>query len=57
MNCESIKNTLKNLGYYFAEINTSVEELKNNKIDLIYNISIGKKPKTFYPVIETVDGR
>ena len=42
---ESIKNTLKNLGYYFAEIDTSVEELKNNKIDLIYNISIGKKAK------------
>jgi len=42
---ESIRDTLKNLGYYFAEIDTSVEELKNNKIDLIYNISIGKKAK------------
>ena len=42
---ESITDTLKNLGYYFAEIDTSVEELKNNKIDLIYNISIGKKAK------------
>ena len=42
---ESIRDTLKNLGYYFAEIDTSVEDLKNNKIDLIYNISIGKKAK------------
>ena len=42
---ESIRDTLKNLGYYFAEIDTSVEELENNKIDLIYNISIGKKAK------------
>ena len=42
---ESITGTLKNLGYYFAEIDTSVEELKNNKINLIYNISIGKKAK------------
>ena len=42
---ESITGTLQNLGYYFAEIDTSVEELKNNKINLIYNISIGKKAK------------
>ena len=42
---ESIESKLKNLGYYFAEIDTSVEELSDNKINLVFNISIGKKAK------------
>jgi len=40
-----IKNSLKNLGYYFSKINISIEELEDNKINLIYNISLGKKAK------------
>ena len=42
---ESIASKLKDLGYYFAEINTLVEELSDNKINLVFNISIGKKAK------------
>ena len=42
---ESIASKLKNLGYYFAEIETSVEELSDNKVNLVFNISIGKKAK------------
>ncbi len=42
---ESMARELKNLGYYFAEINTSVEELNDNKVNLIFNISLGKKAK------------
>ena len=42
---ESIASKLKNLGYYFAEIDTSVEELSDNKVNLVFNISIGQKAK------------
>ena len=42
---ENIASKLKNLGYYFAKIDTTVEELSDNKVNLIFNISIGKKAK------------
>ena len=42
---EKISNKLKLLGYYFAEIDTSIEELDDNKVNLIYDISLGKKSK------------
>ena len=42
---ESISSKLKDLGYYFADIDTSVEELRDNKVNLIFNISINKKAK------------
>ncbi len=42
---ESISTKLKTRGYYFADIDTSVEELSDNKVNLIFNISIGKKAK------------
>ena len=42
---ESISTKLKTRGYYFADIDTSVEELSDNKINLIFNIAIGKKAK------------
>ena len=38
-----INNSLKNLGYYFSEVNVSVVQLDDNKIDLIYNVELGKK--------------
>ena len=40
-----IRNSLKNLGYYFSEVNISVIQLDDNKIDLIYNVELGKKSK------------
>tara|TARA_B100000989_G_scaffold175595_1_gene131708 strand:- start:393 stop:2258 length:1866 start_codon:yes stop_codon:yes gene_type:complete len=42
---ENISTKLKLLGYYFAEIDTSIEELNDNKVNLIYDISLGKKSK------------
>tara|TARA_B100000787_G_scaffold161528_1_gene141423 strand:+ start:2311 stop:4551 length:2241 start_codon:yes stop_codon:yes gene_type:complete len=41
----SIINLLKERGYYFAKINTSIEKLKDKKINLIYDIDIGNKSK------------
>ena len=40
-----IKNSLKDLGYYFSDIDISIEQLEDNKVNLIYNISLGKKAK------------
>ena len=42
---KSIKNFLKNLGYYFSEIGIQIEELEDNKINLIYKITLGDKAK------------
>jgi outer membrane protein insertion porin family len=40
-----ILNFLKNTGYYFSEISSSFIDLGNNKIDLFYNVDLGKKAK------------
>ena len=40
-----IKKTLQLLGYYFADVKTSIEDLKDNKINLIYEIDLGDKAK------------
>ena len=40
-----ISRSLKTLGYYFSEIDVSIEELRDNKVNLIYNISTGKKSR------------
>ncbi len=42
---KKIKNVLRNMGYYFANISTSIEELGDNKINLIYHIDLGEKAK------------
>ena len=42
---ENITKFLKDIGYYFSEIDISVEELKDNKVNLVYNISLGDKLK------------
>ena len=42
---KSIKNFLKNLGYYFSEIDIQIEELEDNKINLIYKITLGHLEK------------
>ena len=41
----SILNLFKGLGYYFTKIDTSIEDIGDNKINLIYNIEKGKKSK------------
>ena len=36
---------LRELGFYFAKIDTFVEELENNQVNIIYDIDVGKKAK------------
>ncbi len=40
-----LKSFLKELGYYFSEIEILIEELEDNKINLTYNIFLGNKAK------------
>ncbi len=40
-----ILDILKNSGYFFSVINTNIETLEDNKIDIIYNIDLGEKSK------------
>ena len=42
---ENIKIALKELGYFFPIINTFQEKLDSNKINLTYQIDLGKKAK------------
>ena len=42
---KNIENILKDLGYYNTLINISVVETKNNLVDIIFNINLGKKAK------------
>ena len=41
----TIKTQLKNLGYFFAEVETFIEELDNNRINLTHKIDLGNKAK------------
>ena len=40
-----ISSKLKDKGYYFAKIDTYIEDLENNRINLEYKIDLGKKAK------------
>jgi outer membrane protein insertion porin family len=40
-----IISVLRDLGYYFASIDTFIEEKENNKIDIRYEIDLGEKAK------------
>ena len=42
---KKIKNSLKDLGYYFSEVNISIIQQDDNKIDLLYDVELGKKSK------------
>jgi outer membrane protein insertion porin family len=41
----AILNLLKEMGYYFSTLTSSIEELKDNKVNLNYNIVLGDKAK------------
>ena len=41
----SILNFLKDKGYYFSSVISSYQDLGDNKIDLLYQIDLGKKSK------------
>ncbi len=40
-----IKGYLKDIGYYFSEVETVVENLDNNLVDIVHKIELGKKAK------------
>ena len=42
---DNIKFNLQEIGYYFASVDVDFVVLKDNKIDLIYNIKLGEKAK------------
>ena len=42
---KKIKSFLKDIGYYFSELDILIEELEDNKINLTYKISLGEKAK------------
>ena len=42
---QKILNNLQNRGYFFSDILIQIEELPNNRVNLIYNINLGNKAK------------
>jgi outer membrane protein insertion porin family len=40
-----IQSNLKELGYYFSTIEILINQLDNNKVDIFYEINLGKKAK------------
>lgn len=42
---KTISNNLRNLGYYFSQVDVLVESLSNNKVNVIYEINLGDKSK------------
>jgi outer membrane protein insertion porin family len=42
---QKIENILKNLGYYNSSLNILVEQSKNNLVNIVYDINLGKKIK------------
>ncbi len=42
---DKIQTALKDLGYYFSKVEISIIELEDNKVDLKYNVNLGKKAK------------
>jgi len=42
---QKIENILKNLGYYNSSLNILVEQSKNNLVNIVYDINLGKKSK------------
>ncbi len=42
---KNITNTLRSMGYYFSKVSGSIEDLGDNKINLIYDVKLGEKAK------------
>ena len=42
---KKIKRYLKDIGYYFSEIDISIERLTDNKVNINYDITLGEKAK------------
>ena len=42
---QTIKNILKEFGFYFVEVEPYLEKLENNTLNIIYDINLGEKAK------------
>ena len=42
---KNIEKTLRLMGYYFSKVTASIEDLGDNKVNLIYDINLGEKAK------------
>ena len=42
---KQIKNSLKNIGYYFSNVESYIEELDDNKVNINFKIDLGEKAK------------
>ncbi len=42
---KKMTSSLKSSGYYFSNIEIELKEIGNNKVDLVFNINLGKKAK------------
>ena len=42
---QRIKSTLKKFGYYFSEVETYIENLENNMVNINYKVELGNKAK------------
>ena len=42
---DKIRNSLNELGYFFSKINTYIENLEDNKVNIIYEIELNQKAK------------
>ncbi|WP_440907813.1 outer membrane protein assembly factor BamA [Candidatus Pelagibacter sp.] len=42
---KKIENSLKELGYYFSKVDVDLINLEDNKVDITYNVELGKKAK------------
>jgi len=42
---EKILSTLKDLGYYFSSVDVLIEEIEDNKVNVYFDINLGKKAK------------
>ena len=42
---KKIKDALRSMGYYFSNLTSSLEDLGDNKVNIIYNIKLGEKAK------------
>ena len=42
---DKIIDNLKEIGYYFSNVDVYIEDLANNKVNLTYDINLGKKAK------------
>ncbi len=44
---KNMEVVLRSMGYYFSEISASIEDLGDNKINIIYDINLGEKAKIY----------